>query len=150
MTHPRRHRRNASIFMNFTASSFASTLSLAVILLQCAGSVAASGDGSVKLWDVALGEGRPIKNFHEHEHEVYSVDWNLVQKVPACSPRHRHSDPPVTVRQELFVTGAWDDKIKLWSLLDDTSRMTYQVCLPLLPSQPAPEPCSTSGPATKP
>ena len=43
-------------------------------------SVAASGDGSVKLWDVALGEGRPIKNFHEHEHEVYSVDWNLVNK----------------------------------------------------------------------
>lgn len=45
-------------------------------------SVAASGDGSVKLWDVALGEGKPIKNYHEHEHEVYSVDWNLVNKVP--------------------------------------------------------------------
>jgi len=24
------------------------------------------------------------------------------------------------------VTGAWDDKIKLWSLMDDMSRMTYQ------------------------
>merc|ERR1711904_284336 len=69
--------------------------------------VAASGDGSIKLWDVAMGEGRPIKNYHEHEHEVYSVDWNLVNK-------------------ELFVTGAWDDKIKLWSLMDDMSRMTYQ------------------------
>ena len=43
-------------------------------------SVAASGDGSVKLWDV-LSPGRPIKNYHEHEHEVYSVDWNLVNKV---------------------------------------------------------------------
>ena len=28
--------------------------------------------------------------------------------------------------QELFVTGAWDDKIKLWSLMDEMSRMTYQ------------------------
>jgi hypothetical protein len=56
--------------------------------------------------------------------------------------------PTVTVRQELFVTGAWDDKIKLWSLLDDMSRMTYQVCLPLLPSQPIPDPCSASGHAS--
>jgi len=34
------------------------------------------------LWDVALGEGKPIKKFAEHEHEVYSVDWNLVNKAP--------------------------------------------------------------------
>ena len=50
-------------------------------------SVAASGDGSVMLWDVALGEGKPIKKFAEHEHEVYSVDWNLVNKATPAPPR---------------------------------------------------------------
>merc|ERR1712166_252113 len=75
--------------------------------------VSASGDGSVKLWDIAAGSAYPMKSYEEHTHEVYSVDWNLVNK-------------------EYFVTGAWDDTIKLWSVLADASLTTYsehQYCI---------------------
>jgi hypothetical protein len=53
------------------------------------------------------------------------------------------------------VTGAWDDKIKLWSLLDDQSRMTYQVPPGLSdPSveipQPISEPYQWAGPSANP
>ena len=43
--------------------------------------VSASGDGSVKLWDLKQGARNPIRSFEEHKAEVYSVDWNLVEKV---------------------------------------------------------------------
>ena len=43
--------------------------------------MSASGDGSVKLWDIAAGSAYPMKSYEEHTHEVYSVDWNLVNKV---------------------------------------------------------------------
>jgi len=41
---------------------------------------AASGDGSIKLWDVAAPHRQPIKSYQEHTSEVYSVDWNLLHK----------------------------------------------------------------------
>ena len=39
----------------------------------------ASGDGTVKLWD--LKSNKLLRNWAEHSAEVYSVDWNLVNKV---------------------------------------------------------------------
>jgi peroxin-7 len=41
---------------------------------------AASGDGSIKVWDIAREDPRPIRSFEEHSSEVYSVDWNQVNK----------------------------------------------------------------------
>ena len=56
--------------------------------------VSAGGDGSVKMWDLKS-TLNPIRSFEEHSAEVYSVDYNLVEK-------------------ERFISGSWDDSIKLW------------------------------------
>ncbi|GAA6064740.1 hypothetical protein JCM10212_005319 [Sporobolomyces blumeae] len=55
----------------------------------------ASGDGSVKLWDVMLNDF-PIRKWHEHQREVFSVDWSNTQK-------------------DLFCTSSWDGTIKIWT-----------------------------------
>ncbi|GAA5942067.1 uncharacterized protein JCM15063_004290 [Sporobolomyces koalae] len=55
----------------------------------------ASGDGSVKLWDVMLNDF-PIRKWHEHQREVFSIDWSNTQK-------------------ELFCTSSWDGTIKIWT-----------------------------------
>ena len=55
--------------------------------------VSTCGDGSVKLWDLGS-PGFPLMSWQEHQAEVYSVDWNLITK-------------------DTFVTGSWDDTIKL-------------------------------------
>ena len=39
----------------------------------------ASGDGSVRIWDIKT--NKILRLFEEHTAEVYSVDWNLVTKV---------------------------------------------------------------------
>jgi WD40 repeat protein len=39
--------------------------------------------------------GKVLATFHEHTAEAYAVDWNLVNK-------------------ENFLSGAWDNTIKLW------------------------------------
>ena len=58
----------------------------------------ASGDGSVKVWDVsAPAATNPVRALHEHTHEVYALAWN-------------------TVRKDAFLSASWDDTIKLWSL----------------------------------
>ncbi|GAA6021773.1 hypothetical protein JCM8202_004345 [Rhodotorula sphaerocarpa] len=54
-----------------------------------------SGDGSVKLWDIALNDF-PIRKWHEHQREVFSVDWSNTMK-------------------ELFCTSSWDGSIKIWT-----------------------------------
>jgi peroxin-7 len=60
--------------------------------------VSASGDGSVKVWDVASGpRANPLRSFEEHTHEVYAVSWNQV-------------------RRDCFLSASWDDTVKLWSL----------------------------------
>lgn len=46
--------------------------------------VIASGDGSVKLYDISLNEF-PVMAWQEHTREVYSVSWNLVSKDTFCS-----------------------------------------------------------------
>ncbi|KAL7664583.1 Peroxin-7 [[Candida] zeylanoides] len=59
---------------------------------QCA---VASGDGSVKLFDMKVGQF-PVMNWREHRREVFSVNWNQVDKTT-------------------FVTASWDGQIKLWT-----------------------------------
>lgn len=56
---------------------------------------AASGDGSVKLFDLTVGQF-PVMNYKEHVREVFSVNWNLVDKTS-------------------FVTLSWDGTIKIWT-----------------------------------
>lgn len=55
----------------------------------------ASGDGSVKLFDLTVPRF-PVMSFKEHQREVFSVNWNLVDKVN-------------------FVTLSWDGTIKVWA-----------------------------------
>lgn len=56
--------------------------------------VTASGDGSIKLWDIAL-QDHPIRNWAEHTREVFSVDWNNIKK-------------------EVFASSSWDCSVRIW------------------------------------
>ncbi|KXZ54096.1 hypothetical protein GPECTOR_5g20 [Gonium pectorale] len=59
--------------------------------------VAASGDGSIKVYDTALPPAaNPVRGFKEHRHE-----------------------------RELFLSSSWDDTIKLWSLAAPGSLRTF-------------------------
>jgi len=58
--------------------------------------VVASGDGSVKLFDITLDEF-PVQSWQEHKREVYSVSWNLVSK-------------------DTFASSSWDGTIKIVSI----------------------------------
>lgn len=67
----------------------------------------ASGDGSVKVWDIAAPpQMNPIRSFEEHGHEVYCVNWNLVNR-------------------DCFLSASWDDTIKLWNLQSPGSLRTF-------------------------
>jgi peroxin-7 len=55
--------------------------------------VVASGDGSVKLFDITLDQF-PVMSWQEHKREVYSVSWNMVSK-------------------DTFLSSSWDGTIKL-------------------------------------
>ena len=69
--------------------------------------VSASGDGSVKVWDLqAPPQMNPLRSFKEHSHEVYCVDWNLA-------------------RRDCFLSASWDDTIKLWDLQHPGSVRTF-------------------------
>lgn len=46
--------------------------------------VVATGDGSIKLFDVALNEF-PVQSWQEHKREVFAVHWNLITKDTLCS-----------------------------------------------------------------
>jgi len=69
--------------------------------------ISASGDGSIKLWDVLVREGLPLKSYEEHTAEVYSVDWNLMNK-------------------QTFISGSWDETIKLWDPTRNQSVSTFR------------------------
>ncbi|KAF9454293.1 WD40 repeat-like protein [Macrolepiota fuliginosa MF-IS2] len=56
--------------------------------------VTASGDGSIRLWDVMLND-YPIRAWQEHTREVFSVDWSNIKK-------------------DTFASSSWDGLIKLW------------------------------------
>jgi len=67
--------------------------------------VGAGGDGSIKLFDIALNEF-PIRSWQEHKKEVFSVHWNLVEKSTFCS-------------------SSWDGSIKIWSPSQRSSLATF-------------------------
>ncbi|KAF5350265.1 hypothetical protein D9758_007779 [Tetrapyrgos nigripes] len=54
----------------------------------------ASGDGSIRLWDIMLND-LAIGVWKEHAREVFSVDWSNIQK-------------------DTFVSSSWDGSVKLW------------------------------------
>ncbi|KAN0060100.1 peroxisomal targeting signal 2 receptor [Thecaphora frezii] len=56
--------------------------------------VTSSGDGSIKLWDIALND-HPIRNWAEHSREVFSVDWNNIKK-------------------DIFASSSWDCSVRVW------------------------------------
>ncbi|PWY98354.1 WD40 repeat-like protein [Testicularia cyperi] len=56
--------------------------------------VTASGDGSIKLWDIAL-QQHPIRNWAEHNREVFCVDWNNIKK-------------------DVFASSSWDCSVRVW------------------------------------
>ena len=68
--------------------------------------VSASGDGSVKLFDLNARDGFPVGNWKEHTQECSSVDWALVRK-------------------DSFVTGSWDASCKLWDPMHPRSLRTF-------------------------
>lgn len=53
----------------------------------------ACGDGTIYIWDYIT--NKTLRLWHEHTQEIYTVDWNLVNK-------------------ENIITGAWDNTLKLW------------------------------------
>ncbi|KAG6868736.1 hypothetical protein C0993_011315 [Termitomyces sp. T159_Od127] len=57
--------------------------------------VTASGDGSIRLWDVMLND-LPIRAWQEHTREVFSVDWSNIKK-------------------DTFASSSWDGTVKLWT-----------------------------------
>ena len=59
--------------------------------------VVASGDGSVKLYDLVTSGDFPVMNFVEHKREAFSVCWNPVVK-------------------DTFISSSWDGTVKLVSL----------------------------------
>lgn len=56
--------------------------------------VVASGDGLLKLFDTTV-SNFPVRNWQEHTREVFSVNWNLVDK-------------------STFISASWDGSIKIW------------------------------------
>lgn len=57
--------------------------------------VTASGDGSIRLWDVMIND-LPIRAWQEHTREVFSVDWSNIKK-------------------DTFASSSWDGTVKLWN-----------------------------------
>lgn len=68
--------------------------------------VTASGDGSIRLWDVMLND-LALAVWHEHTREVLSVDWSNVKK-------------------DTFASASWDGNIKVWTPDRPRSLLTLQ------------------------
>ena len=68
----------------------------------------AGGDGSVRLFDIALGQPYPIATWNEHAREVFAVHWNLVSK-------------------DRFLSSSWDGAIKIWTPERKESLLTLPV-----------------------
>ena len=59
----------------------------------------ASGDGSVKLFDMGVGEF-PVQAWNDHSREVFSVHWNLVGK-------------------NTFLSSSWDGSVRIFTPMRD-------------------------------
>lgn len=69
--------------------------------------LSASGDGSIKAWDLgAPPHANPLRSLEEHTHEVYSLNWNVI-------------------RRDCFLSASWDDSVKLWNLQAPHSLRTF-------------------------
>jgi len=55
----------------------------------------AGGDGSIKLFDIGVGE-YPVAAWQEHPREVFAVHWNLIDK-------------------QTFLSSSWDGTVKIWT-----------------------------------
>ncbi|KAH3901963.1 probable Peroxisomal targeting signal 2 receptor [Saccharomycodes ludwigii] len=66
----------------------------------------AQGDGTLRLFDINL-QKYPVAIFQEHKREVYSCNWNLVNK-------------------QNFVSSSWDGTCKIWSPVRKQSLLTWQ------------------------
>lgn len=64
----------------------------------------AQGDGSLRLFDTKLAQ-YPIAIFKEHQKEVFSCNWNLLNK-------------------NTFVSSSWDGTVKIWSPTRKDSLLT--------------------------
>eukprot|EP01138_Halocafeteria_seosinensis_P001283 gb/GECG01001316.1/.p1 GENE.gb/GECG01001316.1/~~gb/GECG01001316.1/.p1 ORF type:complete len:272 (+),score=23.98 gb/GECG01001316.1/:1-816(+) len=67
--------------------------------------VGASGDGTIKLFDLRAEDALPVAKWSEHTQEVNSVDWNVVNK---------HS----------FISSSWDGSVKVWNVTRSSSEST--------------------------
>jgi len=63
--------------------------------------LAASGDGSIKLFDLSVDQF-PVQTWEEHAREVFSVHWNLVGK-------------------RTFLSSSWDGSVKIFDPLREQS-----------------------------
>ncbi|KAG8681568.1 peroxisomal targeting signal 2 receptor [Ceratobasidium sp. 395] len=66
--------------------------------------VTASGDGSLRLWDISMTD-LPVRVWHEHAKETYSVDWS-------------------NLRKDRFISSSWDGAVKVWTPVSGTSLQT--------------------------
>ncbi|KAK3943882.1 peroxisomal targeting signal 2 receptor [Diplogelasinospora grovesii] len=69
--------------------------------------VVASGDGSIKLFDLGV-DDFPVMNFHEHKRETFSVCWNPITK-------------------DTFLSSSWDGTVKIWSPTRNESLKTLPI-----------------------
>ncbi|KAJ2782472.1 peroxisomal targeting signal 2 receptor [Coemansia interrupta] len=65
----------------------------------------ASGDGSIKLWDITLSR-HPIAQWKEHKRETMCVEWNYTAKTS-------------------FLSSSWDGTVKLWNPNSPQSLRTF-------------------------
>ncbi|KAG8711358.1 peroxisomal targeting signal 2 receptor [Ceratobasidium sp. 423] len=66
--------------------------------------VTASGDGSLRLWDISMAD-LPVRVWQEHVKEVYSVDWS-------------------NLRKDRFISSSWDGTVKVWTPMNGASIQT--------------------------
>ncbi|PHH65341.1 hypothetical protein CDD81_2753 [Ophiocordyceps australis] len=69
--------------------------------------VVACGDGSLKLFDLAVNDF-PVMNFHEHKREAFSACWSPIAK-------------------DTFLSSSWDGTVKIWSPTRNVSLKTLPI-----------------------
>lgn len=83
----------------------------------------ATGDGSVKLFDIGLDEF-PIRSWKEHNREVFAVHWNLVAKDTFCSSSWDGTIKVVRTPSSILLRVSTNQLPPQWSPERDTSLLT--------------------------